>query len=154
MSLGNQIRQKRKKLGLSADQLSELLGISKDKIYKWETGTKPSDAVELLKVQAWLSTELEIVPREKMEIAPTEDPYKEKYIALLEKENTQKDRIIDISLTELVLGNRISQAHLKTLLQITVVETAVMQKKDPVKALRAANKVVSDNFEAPGKTGS
>jgi hypothetical protein len=80
--------------------------------------------------------------------------YKEKYIALLEKENAKKDEIITVSLTELVMGQRISQAHLKTLLQITVTETATMQGKDPSKALDAANKVVADTFLVIQKTGT
>lgn len=74
--------------------------------------------------------------------------YKSKYISLLEKENSQKDNIINLSLTELVMGQRISQAHLKSLLQITVTETAAMQGKDPLQALSAANKVVADAYSA------
>ncbi len=80
--------------------------------------------------------------------------YKDKYISLLEKENEKKDLIISVSLNELILGNRISQAHLKALLQITVVETAVMQNKDPEAALMKANKVVADNFLETGKEGN
>lgn len=160
MSLGQEIRLKRKSQGLSAEGLSNLLGISKDKIYKWESGTKPSDAEELLKIQKWLAEKLENVPHESSKLEFNEEPpayltnYREKYIALLEKENAKKDEIISISLNELVTGQRISQAHLKTLLQITVVETAAIQGKDPVQALNAANKVVADNFSAIVQTGT
>lgn len=80
--------------------------------------------------------------------------YHDKYIALLEKENEKKSEIITLSLTELLTGQRISQAHLKTLLQITVTETASMQGKDPGEALDAANKVVAETFSLILKTGS
>lgn len=80
--------------------------------------------------------------------------YKEKYISLLEKENERVHRILDISLNELILGNRIAQAHMKALLQITVIETARMQQKDADTELMKANKVVADNFAATEQTGS
>jgi hypothetical protein len=80
--------------------------------------------------------------------------YRDKYIALLEKENEQKNKLIEASLTELQIGQRISQAHLKTLLQITVVETATMQGKDVQKELLKANKVVAENYAAFEKTGT
>ena len=37
MSLGEKIREQRKKAGLSQEQLSEKLGVSRSAITKWET---------------------------------------------------------------------------------------------------------------------
>jgi transcriptional regulator with XRE-family HTH domain len=71
LSLGEKIKAKRKKDKLSAEELGVLLGVPKDRIYKWEKGAKPSDAEDLIKVQKWLNGELESDPnpgRNKMAI--------------------------------------------------------------------------------------
>lgn len=61
---GNDIRIKRKSLRMSAQQLADLLDVKKDNIYKWETGTVPSDPEEYLKVVQWLTGKIENVPHE------------------------------------------------------------------------------------------
>lgn len=63
MFTGQDIRDKRKKLGLSAEELAEILGVSKDNIYKWEKGHKPGSGDNYLKVENWLSGKTENVPR-------------------------------------------------------------------------------------------
>lgn len=54
---GKPIRDKRKKLGLSAKELGELIGVKDDNIYKWEKGTKPHDPEDFLKIETWLKDE-------------------------------------------------------------------------------------------------
>lgn len=61
---GKQIREKRKRLKLSVEALSERLEISKDNLYKWEKGTRITDVDAYLKLERWHSSELENVPRE------------------------------------------------------------------------------------------
>lgn len=64
MFTGDQIRLTRKKRGLSAEKLAEVLGTSKDNIYKWEKGHRPQSGEAYQKVENWLGGKLENVPRE------------------------------------------------------------------------------------------
>lgn len=42
MTLGQRTAQKRKELGLSQEALGERLGVSRQSIYKWESGVSHS----------------------------------------------------------------------------------------------------------------
>lgn len=42
MDRGESIKAKRKELGISVPKLAQMLAVPKDRIYKWEKGTKPS----------------------------------------------------------------------------------------------------------------
>lgn len=61
---GNLIREKRKRLKLSVEQLSEHLGIKAENLYKWEKGTKITDMEAYRRLESWLKGEVENVPRE------------------------------------------------------------------------------------------
>lgn len=63
MFTGEEIRQKRNQSGLSAQDLANLLKVSKDNIYKWEKGHRPKNAEDYMKVENWLAGKLENVPR-------------------------------------------------------------------------------------------
>lgn len=65
MALGDDIKLKRKTAGLSAEALADLIGVSKDNLYKWEKGTKPSDPEDYLKITAWLSGKVEFIPKKE-----------------------------------------------------------------------------------------
>lgn len=65
LSLANDIKTKRKAEKLTAEGLAERIGVSKDNIYKWEKGTKPSDPEDYQKIMAWLGRKIEIVPIKK-----------------------------------------------------------------------------------------
>lgn len=65
MALGDDIKRKRKAAGLSAEALADLIGVSKDNLYKWEKGTKPSDPEDYLKITAWLSGKVEFIPKKE-----------------------------------------------------------------------------------------
>jgi transcriptional regulator with XRE-family HTH domain len=69
MNLGVQLRVYRKSKGHSVQKVSELTGIPADRIYKWEKGTRPSDAEDLLKIRAYMGGEVESAPTvsEKLE---------------------------------------------------------------------------------------
>lgn len=55
MHIGEQIKKKRKELGLSAEKLAERLSIkAATNIYKWENGSMPSDPEEYQRILAWL----------------------------------------------------------------------------------------------------
>lgn len=58
------IREKRKRLKMTVDELSEQLGISRENLYKWEKGTKITDMDAYRKLENWLRGEMENVPHE------------------------------------------------------------------------------------------
>lgn len=72
MNLGTQLRVYRKSKGHSVQKVSELTGIPADRIYKWEKGTRPSDAEDLLKIRAYMNGEVEGKPNNNgMELETT-----------------------------------------------------------------------------------
>jgi transcriptional regulator with XRE-family HTH domain len=64
MFTGEQIKKKRKSLGLSVIDLAKELNVNKENLYKWEKGTRPTDPEEYMKMESWLTGNLENVPRE------------------------------------------------------------------------------------------
>lgn len=84
MFTGDQLKQKRKSAGLSAEALAKLLSVKKDNIYKWEKGTRPTDPEDFLKVSNWVAGKIEIVPH-GTERKPTEATLMER---ILEKQNS------------------------------------------------------------------
>ena len=48
MTLGQRTAQKRKELGLSQEALGERLGVSRQSIYKWESGTALPEIEKLI----------------------------------------------------------------------------------------------------------
>jgi phage repressor protein C with HTH and peptisase S24 domain len=66
-SIGDRLRAKRKQLNLSVPDIAAALGIPKDRIYKWEKGSKPSDIEDYRKIEHFIQTGLENVPRETPE---------------------------------------------------------------------------------------
>ena len=71
MITGEQIKAKRKELGISAPQLGKRLGIDPENIYKWEKGTKPSDPDDYKKIENFVNSDVK-----KLEDIPNllEDP--------------------------------------------------------------------------------
>lgn len=63
MNLGVQLRTYRKSKGHSVQKVAELTGIPADRIYKWEKGTRPSDAEDLLKIRAYMGEQMESKPK-------------------------------------------------------------------------------------------
>lgn len=66
MALAEEIKKYRKEKKHSMNDVSKLTGIPADRIYKWEKGTKPGDAEDLLKIKDYLSGKLENYPKEKI----------------------------------------------------------------------------------------
>jgi len=54
---GKEIRDRRKELKLSAEQLADQLEIKLDNLYKWEKGTKITDVGAYIKLENWLKGE-------------------------------------------------------------------------------------------------
>ena len=61
MSLGERIGTHRKNLGLSQEQLAELVGVSRQAVTKWETGQSAPSTEHLLKLAAALGTTVDIL---------------------------------------------------------------------------------------------
>lgn len=76
-----QLKEKREADGLSAEKLANILGTTKENIYKWESGTKPMQNGMFQKVQDYINGTQKSV---KVNGTVKED-YKEKYFVLLEK---------------------------------------------------------------------
>lgn len=74
LELKDQIKGKRKELKLSAEELATLIGVSKDNIYKWEKGTRPSNPEDYIKLTNWLNGKMEGVPKleDRKEPSPME----------------------------------------------------------------------------------
>ncbi len=70
MFSGEEIRKKRKSLGLSAAELAILLNVSRESLYKWEKGHRPNNAEEYIRLEKWLNGKLENVPHENMAEEP------------------------------------------------------------------------------------
>ena len=64
MISGQEIRSKRKSLGLSANDLALKINVKLDNLYKWEKGAKPQDPEDYLKLMNWYNGKLESVPHE------------------------------------------------------------------------------------------
>lgn len=96
MDLGTQLKTYRKSKGHSVQRVSEITGIPADRIYKWEKGTRPSDAEDLLKIREYMAGKLERGQKEngKLESDPTPDlPPDTKQLYerwLADKEKTQQ----------------------------------------------------------------
>lgn len=52
---GARIKEKRDSQDLSAEKLALKLGVTKENIYKWERGSKPSDPDQLAALMKWLN---------------------------------------------------------------------------------------------------
>lgn len=57
MFTGNQIREKRKREGLTVRQLADILNVSEGSLYKWEKGVRPNNLEDYSKVENWLAKE-------------------------------------------------------------------------------------------------
>lgn len=77
MITGESIRTKRKALGMSAEQLADLLHVSKNNLYKWEKGHVPSSPDDYRKLEDWLNGKIEQSPekshRKPLEAIPASD---------------------------------------------------------------------------------
>lgn len=158
--LGKRIKTKRKQERLSAEDLAVKLGATAGtNIYKWEGGSIPEDPVLHQKLINWLdgidnshqkepdikavlalqNTLLQTQNRILAEIKDGIQSKVEKIETIVEDSHTNLDRLVQ--------GQQIGRAHLKALLQLSVVELAKIQKRNPEDALKKANKLVDDNLK-------
>lgn len=79
------LKAKREKDGLSAEKLANILGASKENIYKWESGTVPNSKAMVKKVQDYLNGFEPKQKPAKTNGVVKKDDFKEKYYTLLEK---------------------------------------------------------------------
>lgn len=91
---GEQLKARRKQLKLSVVRLAEMLDIPKERIYKWEKGTKPSTVEDHLKIDEFLSGKMEGFTNLEEPQEPYGIDYKAKYIQLLEKTLQEKEEKI------------------------------------------------------------
>lgn len=161
MVKGELIREKRKLLGLSAEELAVILRVTEGKIYKWEKGHKPSDPQEYLRLMEWMGKELENVPPAT---EPTQNSnisnHTEEYISLLKAENLRLKNDLQVNLSELKEKLLLVRAICITN-QFFLAEVVAKQRKqdfdqvrteiskansDTVERLKKADRFVVDNL--------
>lgn len=115
-------------------QLGNILGVGEKQIQRYEAG-------ELLPDHEKVKTLIDLyqydflrliydVPREiSHKVAPDSTDYKAKYIALLEKQVEQKDEMINVSLSGLIVGQKSVLAHLAVGLEFDALREASGDQK-------------------------
>lgn len=93
---GERLKKRRVELRISVTKLAEMLNIPRERIYKWERGTRPSTLEDHQKIDAFLSNNLESYKSLEEPQEPYGIDYKAKYIELLEKTLQEKDKKIKI----------------------------------------------------------
>lgn len=61
MFTGKEIREKRESLRMSAATLAAILKTTKENVYKWEGGTKPSKHEDVISIESWLNGQPETI---------------------------------------------------------------------------------------------
>lgn len=139
MALAEDIKEARKKRGHSMADVSQLIGIKSDKIYKWEKGTKPSDPEDLAKIKDYISggpAERANPVLENTQKSPEED-FRAKYIKQIEKENQFLQNLVTTNLT-LVLATVRTISIRQEATGGVVLESLARIEKKPEAALVAA----------------
>lgn len=142
MDLGNQLKTYRKSKKHSVQKVSKITGIPADRIYKWERGTRPSDAEDLLKIKDYLAGKLENElknGRNELETGTFADKQQLYERWLADKEKTQQQfhttnlGLIDLlkkKLDEIATNLMTSQTQLKE--QLFVVGDGLAQQLDGI----------------------
>lgn len=135
MKIGEQIKNKRLRERLSAEDLAIRLNVKKENIYKWERGSTPSDPEVYARVQDWLT--------DKVENSRNYSDDHQKYVALLESTNKTLERSIQLSLIAVLEGQEVLQAKVAAGLD-EVLKISSLLQNIPVEELRDnASKVVA-----------
>lgn len=145
MNLGVELRVYRKSKGHSVQKVSELTGIPADRIYKWEKGTRPSDAEDLLKIRAYMGDVLESKPKD---IGKQPDP--PPYIQVSWQDYM---KLIHFSLEQLMAGqNEILKQQAKTRAEVRgygkyhLVKDAKGSREKFDKLLAEVDRLVNDDL--------
>lgn len=105
------IRDKRKKDGLSAQQLADIIGVKATNVYKWESGSRPIDLNVFNNIVLWLNSEIGVNKKVKMETLaeePKED-YGLKNDDRIIEIMASKQRTIEILATQVqIMQNKIT----------------------------------------------
>ena len=70
MTLGERIREERKRIGLSQEQLAEHIGVSRQTVYKWENEQAMPDLKNLQKLAEAFHQKVEQLLQEEPTSAP------------------------------------------------------------------------------------
>lgn len=95
MTLGDRIRECRKKSGLSQDKVAELVGVSRQAVTKWEAGQTAPNTENLFKLAEIFGTTVDLLISEKDADphSPAEQIY---YLYKMEEEKKKAERQIRI----------------------------------------------------------
>jgi transcriptional regulator with XRE-family HTH domain len=88
--IGARLKQKRQSENLSVVALSAKLGIGKEKIYKWEKGTRPSDPEDYKILETYLTDTPEYIAKRDLTIKETK-AFLESYTVDPEKADFNKN---------------------------------------------------------------
>ncbi len=88
--LADQIKQRRKALGLTQHQLAMVLHVSSGSVAMWETGKRQPDIVKLERLADFFNTSTDSL----LGRTPSPDPYQEKYLRLSNKNKALVQSIV------------------------------------------------------------
>lgn len=125
MKLGDQIKAKRQKERLSAEDLARKLGLKKENIYKWERGSTPSNPEDYKIITDWLNN-LEHSPP-ALENSTTHDDTRELIKVLKEHNDTLKNQV-QSSLADLAAELRSNRELLVALINGTTARGETMME--------------------------
>lgn len=153
---GKQIRDKRRSLNMSAEQLARKINVNVNNLYKWEKGHRPHDPEDYMKIENWLAggkesvTTFQNVPTksetpqngEKSEIL---DIMRER-IQDLKQDKEWLKKNLEFSLTGLAVGQKSILAHVSTILEKDDEREAAGNKKKEQTLKDDTGRRIGDKF--------
>lgn len=158
MEIGEKIKHKRIKERMSAQDLAIKLSLKKENIYKWESGSKPSDPEEFARVSAWLNNS-ESVPHETVpaiQIQPNTDRLLEMMVELMKTQNhilQGSVKGIEINLDKTQTGVDTIQMEVSSAHEVMLRSLARLEKKDQNILLKEASSIILKKFGTSNKKG-
>jgi transcriptional regulator with XRE-family HTH domain len=104
--IGDNLRKTRESRDVSVPELAEIIGIPKDRIYKWEQGKAAPQYEDRLKLEAWINGTWNNIPLNSKVEEPSVEyggkiNYEDELIKTLKEQNAYLRKLVDSSLNEL-----------------------------------------------------
>ena len=157
-TLATRIKTKRQQQRISAEYLAQMLNVTKENIYKWERGSKPSDPEVYNRLMKWLG-ESEIGINQAQ---PATDPdLTAKYIKLLERElEFLQSRIegtlnrVDTNLVYAANNITAGRAEIRAAIDYTVMKDSQGNEKKRGALMAQINKLIHLQLTGAGGVGT
>jgi transcriptional regulator with XRE-family HTH domain len=100
--IGEYLRKARENRNISVPELSEIIGIPKDRIYKWEQGKAAPQYEDRQKVEAWINGTWNNIPQNAVsELAIDYKSEESELIKTLKEQNAYLRKLIEANLADL-----------------------------------------------------